>query len=122
MNYEEESDQDLAISVIYAGDPSLNDSMFYDECLSNHHSRVSVYDRDTADLVKSFDVNNPADWGKLMQDNKISCSWYIDEEGGNEDCWEAHASARWENAQHPTSPGRAISICYLKMMEANNNG
>ena len=67
---------------------------------------------------KMFNLDNPADWGRLIQDNKISCNWWVDEEGGNNDCWEASTSTRWENSRHKTSPGRAVSICYLKSKEA----
>jgi len=121
MNYETMSDFEINVQVAAAFMPECNYSHTVNE-LKNGEAEFWCANQigETVNAGKYDFCNNPADWGKLMHDNKISCSWYIDEEGGNEDCWEAHASARWENAQHPTSPGRAISICYLKMKEANN--
>lgn len=63
--------------------------------------------------------NNPADWGKLMQDNKISLIWWHDD-SIEDSYWGANTKMRWQSCNHPTSPGRAVSICYLKMKEANN--
>lgn len=121
MNYEEESDHDLAISVIYAGDSSLNDLTFYDEILCGHSSKASIYDRDSSDLVKSFDVNNPADWGKLMEDNKIHVIHNYDCDGEVTALKDNADRDEYEFFHTDNSVGRAISICYLKLVEANNN-
>jgi hypothetical protein len=71
-------------------------------------------------VIKSYDLNNTADWGKLMQDNKISCNWWPATEDDGFEYWGASTHKMWQNANHETKPGRAVSICYLKMKEDNN--
>ena len=105
MNYEEMSDQQINLKIV---------KIIYGDI--NHDRDIKeLWHRDRFNYC-----NDPKNWGKLMQDNKISCSWEPDEEGGNEDCWEASNGTRWQLGHHKTSPGRAVSICYLKMKEANN--
>jgi hypothetical protein len=117
MNYEEMSDQQIneAVTCIMfqckGWSISKNESFFY-------HCGVTgdeMYSQEIIDYCKC-----PSAWGWLIQDNKISCNWWVDEEGGNDDRWGASTGKKWENATHPTSPGRAVAICYLKMKEANN--
>jgi len=67
---------------------------------------------------KMFNLNNPADWGKLMHDNKISCNWWPATEDDGVDYWGASTKVQWQNASDETKPGRAVSICYLKKQEA----
>jgi len=62
-----------------------------------------------------FKLDNPGDWGKLMQDNKISLTW-----DSLENEWYTSTGTRGQNSCHPKKPGRAVSISYLKKQEANN--
>jgi hypothetical protein len=62
-----------------------------------------------------------ADWGKLMQDNKISIKTMPDYLDVTIRGWEATGSLGLvEQFYNSEKPGRAIAICYLKMKEANN--
>lgn len=114
MNYEEMSDYEINCLVVGFVNPECV-KFFRD--VPNKPS-ASGYNKRGIHLAIADYCNNPADWGKLMEDNKISTTWWPDEEGGNESCWEAATGKRWENSRHKTSPGRAVSICYLKSKEA----
>lgn len=117
MDYEEVSDFDLSVSVIYAMDSSLNDSVFYEEMTwPAQKSKAVIYDKESKDLVAKFDINNCSDWGKLMSNNNIDViKIKIGEHKGK---WSCRLSQKAISAD--LSIGRAIAICYLKYMDSCN--
>jgi hypothetical protein len=117
MKYEEMSDYEINKSVMGFVNPEC--VKFFPDVPSKPNA--SGYNKNGAWLFSADYCNHPGDWGKLMHDNKISLNWWPATEDDGVGYWGASTKVQWQNANHETKPGRAISICYLKIME-NKDG
>ena len=78
---------------------------------------VNGYDENGIHIETSDHCNNPADWGKLMEDNQISIKTMPDYLDVTIRGWEAVGSfGLVQQFYNSKSIGRAVSVCYLKII------